>query len=137
MCVDVSPKRGLRSRLSSRRWAAPVILVVIGVALAGCSTDAGEDTAPPLPSILTTTTVEAEPRLQFYEVQPGDTLTSIAEAFSIPVEALMQANPDIASPDDIHAGDSIKIPADDDATGVVQTSADQTVPAASKASTGS
>jgi len=122
--------------MPSRRWAAPIIFVVMGLALAGCSKDADQESAPPLPSILTTTTVEGETRLQLYEVQPGDTLTSIAEAFSIPVEALMEANPDIASPDDIHAGDSIKIPPDDDATGVVQTSAEQTVPAASETSTG-
>jgi LysM repeat protein len=44
-----------------------------------------------------------------YEVQPGDTLSEIAQRFDTTVEALAEAN-DIEDPDVIFPGDILKIP---------------------------
>jgi LysM repeat protein len=44
-----------------------------------------------------------------YEVQPGDTLSEIAQRFDTTVEALAEAN-DIEDPDVIFPGDTLRIP---------------------------
>lgn len=118
------------------------MILTMGLAIAGCSKDPDPDSAPTLAPIVTTipstTTVDvATARPQLYEVQPGDTLTAIADAYSVPVEALLEANPEIASPDDIYAGRSIRIPpADGDvATTVLPTAVDQSVSTTSHVST--
>ena len=71
--------------------------------------------APTLPSIATTTPVTtavvvATTLPEYYEVQSGDTLTEIAVAYEIPVQALLDANPELDSPDDIQAGQFLVIP---------------------------
>ena len=52
---------------------------------------------------------EATPARQLYYVQPGDTLTSIAQRFGISLQALMEAN-NITDPDEIYAGQVLRIP---------------------------
>jgi len=110
--VNGAPPRGLR------RVLAPIVTLTIGlVAAAACSNGGGgESTAPgTLPPIATTappttgapsTTVATR-----YEVRAGDTLSAIADAHSVTVDAVLAANPEIASADDIHDGQFIQIPA--------------------------
>lgn len=51
----------------------------------------------------------ATPARQLYYVQPGDTLTSIAQRFGVSLQALMEAN-NITDPDQIYAGQVLRIP---------------------------
>lgn len=45
-----------------------------------------------------------------YTIQKGDTLSGIAKANNTSVRALMQQNPQIADPDAIRAGDTMRVP---------------------------
>jgi LysM repeat protein len=47
---------------------------------------------------------------QAYQIQWGDTLTGLAQAFGTTVEAIAEAN-EIADPDMIYAGDTLMVPA--------------------------
>lgn len=47
---------------------------------------------------------------QFYTIQPGNTIFSIARSFSVTVEALLAANPQIANANVIYVGQVICIP---------------------------
>ncbi len=49
------------------------------------------------------------PARDLYYVQPGDTLTSIAQRFGVSLQALMEAN-NISDPDEIYAGQVLRIP---------------------------
>lgn len=51
----------------------------------------------------------AEPQSQTYEVQSGDTLSSIAERFDVTVEDLIEGN-DLEDPDVLFPGDELLIP---------------------------
>ena len=44
-----------------------------------------------------------------YRVQAGDTLWAISQKFGTTVAALMAANPDIANPDTIKVGQTIRL----------------------------
>lgn len=46
-----------------------------------------------------------------YIVQPGDTLSGIAERFGVKLADLEAANPQITNPDLIHPGEIVHIPA--------------------------
>ena len=48
---------------------------------------------------------------QFYTIQPGNTIFSIARNFSVTVEALLAANPQIANANVIYVGQVLCIPA--------------------------
>lgn len=101
--------------MQSRWLGAAAISMVCGLALTGCSGDDDPGSAPTLPAIVTTTPVTttvivATTLPKYYEVQSGDTLFAIAAAYSIPVQALLNANPEVASPDDIQAGQFLVIP---------------------------
>lgn len=48
------------------------------------------------------------------QVQPGDSLSAIAEAHGTTYQRLFDANPTIADPNIIHPGDSVRIPAPDE-----------------------
>jgi LysM repeat protein len=50
------------------------------------------------------------PYAPLYIVQPGETLSVIAQRFSIPVSALLQFNPQITNPNLIYPGQIIAIP---------------------------
>ncbi len=56
---------------------------------------------------------EKKPEPKIVEVQPGDTLTSIAEANGVDWPRLFNANEQIANPDSINPGDKITIPLPD------------------------
>jgi LysM repeat protein len=45
-----------------------------------------------------------------YQIQPGDTLSGLAQRFHTTVDALMKANPQIKNADLIQAGQPLKIP---------------------------
>lgn len=53
----------------------------------------------------------AGPPAGAYLVEPGDTLWDIAARFGTSVAALMAANPEIAAPDELYAGQVLAIPA--------------------------
>jgi type VI secretion system secreted protein VgrG len=98
------------------RWVVgPALGVLGGLALVGCSKDDNLGAAPTLPAIATTTPVTtavvvATTLPKYYEVQSGDTLFAIAAAYAIPVQALLEVNPEVSSPDDIQAGQFLVIP---------------------------
>jgi LysM repeat protein len=85
--------------------------------LAACGDDGGGESspAPTLPPIATTgpptTLAPTTTIVTRYEVRQGDTLSAIATSHSVPVDAVLAANPEIASADDIHEGQIIQIPA--------------------------
>ena len=91
-----------------------MLLVAVVAAAAGCSEDEQPQSGPTLPPIATssttsTTVATATTLPQYYEVSRGDTLTLIAAAYAIPVQALMEAN-QLTNPDDIAAGQFLIIP---------------------------
>ena len=47
---------------------------------------------------------------QFYTIRPGNTIFSISRGFSVPVEAILAANPQIANANVIYVGQVICIP---------------------------
>ena len=49
-----------------------------------------------------------------YKIQQGDTLSAIAQRLGVDVSTLLQANPQIVNPDLIYAGETLRIPANDD-----------------------
>ena len=98
------------------RWVlGAAVGVVAGLVITACSKEDNPGAAPTLPSIATTTPVTtalvvATTLPKYYEVQSGDTLFAIAAAYSIPVQAILEANPEVSSPDDIQAGQFLVIP---------------------------
>ena len=104
-------------------WTSlPVVAAVAVVGIAACSNDDEPRSGPTLPPIATSSTtstiVAAATTLpQYYEVKRGDTLTLIAAAYAIPVQALMDAN-EVTNPDDIQAGQFLVIPRREDIVAV-------------------
>ena len=89
-----------------------------GIALVACGTtdEASRQTLPPIvtttSSTLPATSVpEEESRQRAYEIKRGDTLASIAAAFEVPVQSIIDLN-GIDNPDSIAAGTTILIPQD-------------------------
>ncbi len=69
-------------------------------------------TLPPLETTTTTTTTTTTiPFERFYEVQPGDSLSAIAEAKGVSIVDILNANPQIGPEGSIQAGETIEIPA--------------------------
>jgi LysM repeat protein len=104
--------------MRSRRSLLPIFVVVVAGAVNACSEDGVPQGGPTLPPIATSSTTSssvptATTLPQYYEVRRGDTLTLIAAAYSIPVQALMKAN-EITNPDDIAAGQFLIIPRRED-----------------------
>jgi len=52
----------------------------------------------------------SELRAPTYEVEQGDTITSIANQTGVDTADLLAANPDIANPDVIYVGDTLVLP---------------------------
>ena len=104
-------------------WTSlPVVAAVGLVGLAACSNDDDPQSGPTLPPIATSSTTSttlavATTLPQYYEVKRGDTLTLIAAAYAIPVQALMDAN-EVTNPDDIQAGQFLVIPRREDIVAV-------------------
>lgn len=94
-------------------------LTALAAALVGCTlvvAACGDDeevsgTLPPIATTSTTTTVLITTTTvqQFYVIQPGDTLSKIAESFGVDINDLMALN-GITDPDHIEAGQEIEIP---------------------------
>jgi N-acetylmuramoyl-L-alanine amidase len=45
-----------------------------------------------------------------YTIQPGDTLSELAQLFRVELDDLLKLNPEISNPDRIYAGQSLKLP---------------------------
>jgi LysM repeat protein len=73
-----------------------------------------EATLPPIiTTTSTSTTLAPLPTIpRFYEVQPGDTLTRIAETYGLPIESIMAAN-GITDQNNIQAGQLLHLPSPD------------------------
>jgi LysM repeat protein len=96
--------------------AVTVLPVVLGVVVAACGTTDQASTEP-LPPIRTTTSSTTIPGTtipegvrQFWVIERGDTLASIASATSVTVQSIIDLN-EIENPDSIQAGQTIEIPA--------------------------
>ena len=87
---------------------------MFAVVLAACGTtdEASRATLPPLETTTTTTTTTTTvPQERFYTIQRGDILAVIAADRGVTVDAIVELNDNIDSPDDIQAGQVIEIPA--------------------------
>jgi LysM repeat protein len=86
---------------------------VIGLVTLGGGDDGGSDDANPSSSIEETTPTRAAPTTTgpptSYQVQPGDTLTSIAQEHGISPDAIIAAN-ELANPDALMDGQTLLIP---------------------------
>ncbi|MET0458254.1 MAG: LysM domain-containing protein [Ilumatobacteraceae bacterium] len=103
----------MRSRLSGAVVGA-CGLVALVVAASSCSDGDDLDAADTLAPIQTTSTTSTTlptttTQPQYYEVQPGDTLTKIAAAFGLPIPAIMELN-GIVDPNAIQAGQILQLP---------------------------
>jgi LysM repeat protein len=93
------------------------LLLLIPVLLMGASSCAGSDgdgafaTLPPIrtttTTTTTTTTISEERRL--YVIKSGETLSVIAERFSVTVQSIVEIN-GISDPDSVPAGATIELP---------------------------
>lgn len=104
--------------MRTHRSSLAILVVAAAGAFNACSEDEAPQGGPTLPPIATSSTSStsvptATTLPQYYEVRRGDTLTLIAAAYSIPVQALMKAN-ELTNPDDIAAGQFLIIPRRED-----------------------
>jgi LysM repeat protein len=103
--------------------------LVGGLVLASCAKDDKPSSAPALPPIVTTSPPTTPPPVvattlpEYYEVQRGDTLTLIAAAYGLPVQAILDLN-GMTDPDQLAAGQILAIPSRD----MVATALPPTVP---------
>jgi LysM repeat protein len=101
--------------MPAMRLLGVVVATVSAVlAAAACSGDDDTGAGATLPEMVTTTSssttvapTTTQPR--FYEVQSGDTLTEIAAAYGLPIQAIMEAN-GIVDPNMIQAGQILELP---------------------------
>jgi len=109
------------ARRSPFRLLAPLALLVVAGAIAfvvmsnaSTSSDDGGPAASGTDTDRTTTSTEREtrtepkPRGNSYKVKTGDTLGGIAERTGVPVEQLLELNPDL-DPQTLVAGQRIKL----------------------------
>lgn len=104
----------MRSRLLGAAVASGVLVAMAGGMSACGDDDAGspQDTLPPiltLPTTVPTTVGPSTTAPRYYEVQRGDTLFNIADAFSLPIPAIMELN-GIEDQNDIQAGQILELP---------------------------
>ena len=100
-------------RAATRSVATVGAVVALGV-LSACGSDAPKTstvrtalpplTTPPATSAVPTTTIA-----QFYEIQKGDSLTSIADKLGVDLAQLIALNK-IKDPNKIQAGQKLRIP---------------------------
>jgi LysM repeat protein len=90
---------------------AGVLLVVLAFACSNKDESGADATLPPIQTTTTVPTTIASTTTQprFYKVQPGDTLTKIAAAFGLPIQAIMEKN-QITNADKIFAGQILELP---------------------------
>ncbi len=90
-----------------------IAIAVISVTLAGGAPGTTYAAEKPAQKEAATKKEDKKPEPKVVEVQPGDTLTSIAEANGVDWPRLFNANEQIANPDSINPGDKITIPLPD------------------------
>jgi LysM repeat protein len=103
----------------------------LSTALVACGDDppaggaAGGPTLPPIVTTVVVVVTQAPVTTQptYYEVQRGDTLTEIAVAFGLPVQAIMDTN-GMTDPNSLQAGQILTLPSRD----IVATALPPTVP---------
>lgn len=102
-----------RFRRTAGVMTLPAALGAIVIAMAACGGDetGTTPTLPPLtaPPTSTTIPVTTTTLAQFYEIQPGDSLSDIAQRFEVRLEDLIALN-GITNPDLIQAGQKLQIP---------------------------
>lgn len=104
-----------RVRPRSRGVVALGLPVLVAAAFAACGTtdQASTDPLPPIRTTTSTTTIPGttlpEGVRTFYEIKRGDTLATIAGAFGVTVQSIIELN-GIDNPDSIQAGQTIEIP---------------------------
>lgn len=104
----------MRSRRLGETGAVHAVLAVAVAALVGAACaeeNTSSSTLPPIQTT-TTTTIAVAPTTtlpRFYEVQEGDTLTRIAEAYGLPIPVVMKAN-GITDQDSIYVGQILEMP---------------------------
>jgi LysM repeat protein len=87
-------------------------LVVVGLAGCGTTDPAAQERLPPIRTTIATTTTTSTtipPGDIVYVVQPGDTVSGIADRFGVTVLAIVERN-GLPSPDAIEAGQRLDIP---------------------------
>jgi LysM repeat protein len=115
--------------MRSRWLGATVALLGSALTTSACGDDppaagAGATLPPVITTSTSTTTIAPVTTVPtYYEIQRNDTLTKIAVAFGLPVQAIMQLN-GITNPDAIQAGQIIQLPSPD----IVARSLPPTVP---------
>ena len=96
----------------ARLWGLVATATILPIAAGSCGTDgAASETLPPIVTVSTTTTILITTTTvqKFYIVKRGDTLGKIAKAFQVRLADLQAIN-GITNPDDIQAGQELKIP---------------------------
>jgi lipoprotein NlpD len=90
---------------------AGILLVVVAFACSDKDEPGADATLAPIQTTSTVPTTIASTTTQprFYKVQPGDTLTKIAAAFGLPIQAIMEKN-QITNADEIFAGQILELP---------------------------
>ncbi len=107
----------MHSRLLGATVAAGVLVILAGASACG-GDDAGDGaqaTLPPIVTLPTTVASTVAPTTtlpEYYEVQRGDTLFQIADAYRLPMQAIMEIN-GIEDPNDIQAGQILQLPSTD------------------------
>lgn len=116
-------------RLDTQRWRGWALVLVLALALAGCTItlpDPPEVNLPTQPAVLHITpapTLDVDATATFmasmlrpsptpaglYEVQEGDTLSDLADRFNTTVEELLVAN-DLSDPNSLQVGQQLIIP---------------------------
>ena len=115
----------MRSNPASR-WIAPLALLAaiaaVFIVISGTTSDSDGDKGNGTPSSQErkgsrsgrtrstgeTTRTPATPKKKTYTVRPGDTLTVISERTGVPVEQLLELNPDIDA-NSLNPGDKLKL----------------------------
>ena len=90
---------------------AAIGLAAFAGACGAADEPASRDTLPPINTTTTTTTTTVPPtsRPRTYEIQPGESLSAVAERFDLNYLELARFNK-IKNPDNIDAGTMIKLP---------------------------
>ena len=90
----------------------PIALALV-VGACGVTDKASNEPLPPIRTTTSTSTIPGttipEGVRQFYVIKRGDTLGSIAAAFDVTVQSLIELN-NIANPDNVPAGATLEIP---------------------------
>ena len=90
---------------------AGALLLVLGIGACGFRGEKVGSSLPPLTVATTTTTTmpTTTTEVRYYEVQRGDSISSIAAAFGVSPQDLVALN-GIANPDQIQAGQKLQLP---------------------------